>query len=104
MQTVTFGLMTILEVQSSGSIQSTFVILNIIVLVPHIVLYSYAVYKVKKNLGINKCLKAVVTVYIARIRSTRVFQFTKRTDYEQVNGNNFEEFLPDRMENPQYYQ
>ena len=104
MQTVTFGFITILEVQSSGSIQSTFVILNVIVLVPHIVLYSYAVYKVTKNLGINKRLKAVVTVYIARIRSTRVFQFTKRTEYEQVNGDNFEEFLPDRMENPQYYQ
>ena len=104
MQTVTFGFMSILEVQSPGSIQSTFVILNIIVLVPHIVLYSYAVYKVTKNLGINKCLKTVVRVCIARIRSTKVFQFTKRTDYEQVNGNNFEEFLPDRMENPQYYQ
>ena len=104
MQTVTFGFITILEVQSSGNLQTTFVTLNIIVLVPHSVLYSYAVYKVTKNLGINKRLKAVVTVYIARIRSTRVFQFMKRTDYEQVNGDNFEELLPDRMENPQYYQ
>ena len=77
-------------------------ILNIILIVPHIALYSYAVYKAAKNLGITNYLRVVLMMPITKIK---VFCFlkTRRIDYEQLQGQ-FKESLPHRLENPQFYQ
>ena len=89
--------------------QTTLLIMNILLLLPHVVLYSYAMYKVAKNFGINKRLNSIMKTSVAKIRSTRLFLLqclmqSKRAEYEQVNSNDeFGESLPDRLENPQYY-
>ena len=77
-------------------------ILNIILILPHIVLYSYAVYKAAKNLGITNYLRVVLMMPITKIK---MFCFLKirRIDYEQLQGQ-CEESLPHRLENPQFYQ
>ena len=74
-------------------------ILNIILILPHIVLYSYALYKAAKNLGITNYLRVVLMMPITKI----CFLKTRRNDYEQLQGQ-CEESLPHRLENPQFYQ
>ena len=77
-------------------------ILNIILILPHIVLYSYALYKVAKNLGITTYFRVVLMIPITKIKMF-CFLKTRRIDYEQLQGQ-CEESLPHRLENPQFYQ
>ena len=77
-------------------------ILNIILIVPHIVLYSYAVYKAAKNLGITNYLRVVLMMPIPKIKML-CFLKPRQIDYEQLQGQ-CEESLPHRLENPQFYQ
>ena len=63
-------------------------ILTIILIVPHIVLYSYAVYKVAKNLGITNYLRVVLMMPITKFNSIKRFSFLKSrcAHYEQLEG------------------
>ena len=60
-------------------------ILNIILILPHIVLYSYALYKAAKNLGITNYLRVVLMMPITKIKMF-CFLKTRHIGYEQLQG------------------
>ena len=91
-----------INIESDLGYKRNILILNIILIVPHIVLYSYALYKVAKNLGITNYLRVVLMMPITKVKMF-CFLKTRRIDYEQLQGQ-CEESLPHRLENPQFYQ
>ena len=80
--------------------------MNIVLLLPHIALYGYAMHRIANNMGITRHLKNSTMGKISTIifiKMLRRMNLSRRADYERVQGMNCEESLPDRLKNPQYY-
>lgn len=92
---------------TTGNYERTFLYLNIILILPHSVFYSYALYKVAKNLGITRYLKAKVVVLISKMKSFKrhfILKFTRNVDdYQPLDGVSCEESLSHRLKYPRYY-
>ena len=100
------GFTIILTAQNDTHTRQTVIFLNIILLLPHVALYGYAMHKIANNLGITRYLKNSTIVQISTIKFMKMLRhinLSRHADYEGVQGMNCEESLPDRLKNPQYY-
>ena len=100
------GFTIILTAQNDTHTSQTVIFVNIVLLLPHIALYGYAMHKIANNLGITRHLKNSAMVQISTIKFMKMLHhinLSRHADYERVQGMNYEEFMPDRLKNPQYY-
>ena len=100
MYLVLAGFTYILIGENDTHTRATVNLMNIVLLLPHIALYGYAMHKIANNLGKTKHIKKSTMVQISTIKFMKMLRhinLSRHADYERVQGMNCEEFMPGQI-------